>query len=59
MRCAATPGRTRASAIPAAASGTRAPRPSRKEERRVLRAAEGLEMLIFYLILDKIRYKIR
>ena len=37
--------------FPAAASGTRAPRPSRKEERRVLRAAEGLEMLIFYLIL--------
>ena len=35
--------------FPAAASGTRAP--PVEEERRVLRAAEGLEMLIFYLIL--------
>ena len=34
--------------FPAAASGTRAP--PVEEERRVLRAAEGLEMLIFYLI---------
>ena len=40
--------RARHPRFPAAASGTRAP--PVEEERRVLRAAEGLEMLIFYLI---------